>query len=74
MAGTAAWRECLQTGYTAQATAPAEFQYTGDATRTHNHPRPEGTPMGTFGWINGCYVNTRGEAGPYSEAVMFVVN
>ena len=35
---------------------------------------PPNTQVGTFGYVKNCYVNSRGETGPDSTPLQFMVN
>lgn len=68
----------VQTAYTAaDAPAPADADYdnitmVGRSRFTVNPPN--GTPIGSHGYVKCCYVNSRGEMGPNSEPLLFLVN
>jgi len=59
----------------APAPADAAYDHIGMSGRTvFTVVAPEATPAGAQGFIKCCYVNSRGEAGPDSEPVKFIVN
>ncbi|MDD9800485.1 MAG: hypothetical protein OXU29_08505 [Gammaproteobacteria bacterium] len=68
----------FKVAYTAAgAPAPAEeaYDHIGMSGRTvFTVVAPDNTPAGAQGFIKCCYVNSRGEAGPDSEPVKFIVN
>ncbi len=68
----------IKTAFTAaDAPAPAAADYdhiTMSGRSRFTVVAPPNTPVGSHGYVKCAYVNSRGEAGPDSEALMFLVN
>ena len=66
----------VQFGYPAAGAEPTEDDFTHVFTATRSRfviESPDNIAAGTKGYVRACYVNTRGEAGPNSAIVAFIV-
>ena len=62
--------------YPAAGVAPTDADFIHVFTETRSRftiVTPEDIADATEGYVKACYVNTRGEAGPFSEIAPFVV-